>query len=121
MSFLRCCGRARGTLATLSRAAARSARSRLRRMGLLTPSVDWARRASACESCPLRVIQRGISYCGRPLLHQVNRTPSEDGCGCPCREKARDPAEHCPLDWRHRPARRTVEGCTCKWCNAYAA
>jgi hypothetical protein len=121
MSLFGCCGRATNTLATLSRAAAKSAASRLRRLGLLSESVDWARRASACEACPMRVIQRGTSYCGRPLLRQVARQASEEGCGCPCREKARDPQEHCPVDWSHRPARRTIEGCTCKWCNAYAA
>jgi hypothetical protein len=116
MSALSCCTSA---FATLSRAAAKSAASRLRRMGLLSASADWARRATICESCPMRIIDRGISFCGRPLLQRVDREPSIHGCGCPCREKAKSPNEHCPLDWRHHPSQIRMDGCTCKWCNSY--
>jgi hypothetical protein len=109
-----CCG---SGLAALSRAAARSAASRLRRLGLLADSPDWIQRTSICEMCPMRIIHRGVSYCGRPFLQQVQRVPAEDGCGCPTHEKARSPDEHCPIDWRNRPARQLPDGCTCKWCN----
>jgi hypothetical protein len=92
----------------------------LRQLGLLPQSVDWARRASICESCPMRIIQKGVSFCGRPLLQHVHRDTTLHGCGCPCHSKAKSPDEHCPLDWRHRPAQLQIDGCTCKWCNAYA-
>jgi hypothetical protein len=118
MRSLSCCT---STLASLTRAAAKSASARLRRLGLLSDSTDWPRRATICESCPLRTVDQGISYCGQPLLQRVNRNPALDGCGCPCREKAKSPNEHCPLDWTHRPAQHRIDGCTCKWCNAYAA
>ena len=72
-------------LALSSSRLTQGAASRLRRIGVLTESVDWARRASACEACPLRVIQKGVSYCGRPLLRRVERVAAEEGCGCPCR------------------------------------
>jgi hypothetical protein len=107
-----CCS----SFAALSRAAAKHASSRLRRMGLLSLRVDWAARAEVCERCPLRVIHKKISYCGKPFLQQVDRDPTVDGCGCPVRAKARDPGEHCPLTPRHLPA-TTLDGtCDCKWC-----
>jgi hypothetical protein len=111
-----CCGPS--TFASLSRAAAKSAASRLRRLGVLAQARDWVQRASMCESCPVRIIHNGDSYCGRPFLHQIHREPT-DGCGCPTVEKAKSPDEHCPLDWSNHPARNLPEGCTCKWCNAY--
>ena len=111
-----CCGG--GGLAALSRAAAKSAASRLRRMGLLPQSVDWARRAAVCEACPLRSIRRGVTYCGRPFLEQVERDPVHEGCGCPTRAKAKSPQEHCPLDRQHRAAVSSGGTCTCKWCEA---
>ena len=107
-----------GAFAALSRAAAKSAAGRLRRMGLLPQAVDWARRAAVCEGCPLRTIHRGESYCGRPFLQQVERDPAEDGCGCPTRAKAKSPGEHCPLDATNRRATRDADRCTCKWCAA---
>ena len=73
-------------------------------------------RAEICERCPLRVVQCGKSYCGKPYLQQIDRDPAVDGCGCPCRAKAKDPAEHCPLSTRHHPATKTATGCDCKWC-----
>ncbi len=112
--FSSCCS----TFATLSRAAAKSASSRLRRMGLLTERVDWAARAEVCERCPLRVIHKKISYCGRPFLQQVDRDPTVDGCGCPVRAKAMDPAEHCPLTPRHLLATTHGDTCDCKWCSS---
>ncbi len=78
--------------------------------------VDWVARATACERCPLRVVKCGVSYCGTPFAGMPVRDPGIDGCGCPTREKARDGAEHCPIDTSHQPA-RTIDGdCTCKWC-----
>jgi hypothetical protein len=117
MGVFDCCG---GTLATLSRAAAKSAAARLRRLGLLSEATDWAKRATVCETCLLCVVHKGVSYCGRPFLHKPLRDPVQDGCGCPTHAKARAPHEHCPLDWRNRPARDLPDGCTCKWCNTYA-
>jgi hypothetical protein len=116
MSAFSCCTSA---FASLSRAAAKSAASRLRRLGLLSESIDWARRAALCERCHLRVVQKGTSYCGLPFLENVKRDPAHEGCGCPTRAKAKSPDEHCPLDWNHRPARQLPDGCTCKWCNDY--
>jgi hypothetical protein len=108
-----CC---RIAFATLSRAAANAVSARLRRMGIGASASNWAARAAVCERCPMRVIRAGVSYCGRPLLEQVQRDPAIDGCGCPTRQKARAPDEHCPLDSRHRPASRLSTGCNCKWC-----
>lgn len=116
-SALSCCG---SVLAALSRAAAKSAAAQLRRLGLLQRALDWRQRAEICELCPLRVVHKGTSYCGRPFLHQIDRDPAEDGCGCPTIEKARSPREHCPRDWHNRPSRQLPDGCTCKWCNPYA-
>jgi len=104
----------------LSRAAAKSASARLRRMGLLAQGANWAARATVCESCPVRVVRRGISYCGKPLLEDLHRDPT-DGCGCPTRDKAKDPAEHCPLDRGHRLARLDDVPCNCKWCDRAGA
>jgi hypothetical protein len=111
-----CCG-SKSTFARLSRAAAKAAGARMRRLGLFRESVDWAARAQICERCPMRVIHNKTSYCGRPFLEDVDRDPAVDGCGCPTIAKAKDPAEHCPLDPFHRPAATNLAGrCTCKWC-----
>ena len=89
----------------------------MRLMGLLPTRVNWAERASLCERCPLRRVHRGVSYCGQPFLENVNRDPVTDGCGCPTRAKAKDPAEHCPLTARYTAAAITPDGrCNCKWC-----
>jgi hypothetical protein len=101
----------------LSRAAAKSAAGRLRQLGILPESVDWAQRAAVCETCHLRTIRAGVSYCGRPLLQQISRDPAQDGCGCPTRAKAKSPDEHCPLDRANQPAVQS-DLCTCKWCRA---
>jgi hypothetical protein len=107
------------TFTAIGKAAAKSAASRLRRLGLLPESHDWAARAATCESCPLRVIHGCTSYCGKPFLHLPNRDEAVDGCGCPTHAKARAPDEHCPIDWSNHPARRLPDGCTCKWCNPW--
>jgi hypothetical protein len=88
MGIFDCCG---NTLTALGKAAAKSAASRLRRLGLLRQASDWASRASICETCHLRHVYKGASYCGRPFLQQIDRDNAEDGCGCPVREKARAP------------------------------
>jgi hypothetical protein len=103
--------------AAIASAAVKALSSFGRRFGLFNVADNWAARAAVCELCPLRVVQCGISYCGKPYLRQMDRTPSVDGCGCPCREKARSPGEHCPLDRFHRPAVNAGGGCTCKWCS----
>jgi hypothetical protein len=113
VSVLSCCAE---TFATLSRAAARAARSRLRDVGWGRAAPDWPRRAQECERCPLRVIRAGTSYCGRPFTEMIARDPSVDGCGCPIRAKAQDPGEHCPLDHANHPAAVINRRCTCKWC-----
>ncbi|MGD0463288.1 MAG: hypothetical protein ABSB74_12455 [Tepidisphaeraceae bacterium] len=92
------------------------AAARLRGVGALTVHPDWQVRAAICERCPLRVIRCGVSYCGNPLLQQIDRDPAMDGCGCACRDKAKSPSEHCPIDHRHGPARRGGADCSCKWC-----
>lgn len=101
---------------SLSVAAAKSAASRLRQFGLKPVAENWTARATLCERCPLRVISRGVSYCGKPLLKQVTRDPASDGCGCPTREKSQVPDEHCPIDSHYAPARQSDGFCTCKWC-----
>jgi hypothetical protein len=63
-------------------------------------------------------LHNGVSYCGTPLLRKLDRDPTTDGCGCPTRDKARSPNEHCPLNARHQPASMIGAACTCKWCNA---
>ncbi|HWE96084.1 MAG TPA: hypothetical protein VG269_19125 [Tepidisphaeraceae bacterium] len=100
----------------LSRAMAKLAAARFRGIGMLAERPDWPARAALCERCPLRVIRKNVSYCGTPYLTQTRRDPT-DGCGCPTIAKSKDPAEHCPLDSHHRPATRSVGGCTCKWCD----
>lgn len=111
MGVFSCCG---STLKTLSRAAARSASAQMRRLGLRSSSADWVRRESICARCVMCITSNGISYCGRPFLRKPLRDQAIDGCGCPCRAKARDPDEHCPVDARHQPA--DLNPCNCKWC-----
>jgi len=112
-----CYGCTTSRFGDISRAMAKSASARLRRMGILPTTVDWSARAAICERCPLRVIHKGVSYCGKPFLQLIDRTPSLDGCGCPTRDKAQSPDEHCPLDTRHQPAMNATGECNCKWCN----
>jgi hypothetical protein len=112
MALTDCCS---NRFAALSRAAAKSLSAKMRAIGLGSVRRDWASRASICESCHLRVVVRGISYCGTPLLRQIDRDPFVDGCGCPTRVKAMSPHEHCPLNRRNQPASSAGE-CDCKWC-----
>jgi len=113
MTWGSCCG----TFRSLSRAAAKSAGARLRRMGILPTPDSWAQRAEICERCPLRVVRKGVSYCGKPLLEQIQRDATA-GCGCPTHDKAKDLQEHCPLTIHHRAARQAGAHCDCKWCQA---
>lgn len=112
MAFGTCCS----GFKTLSRAAAKYTAAVVRRAGGLAVHPDWVARATACERCPVRVLVGRVSYCGRPYQSQPERDP-EEGCGCPTRDKARDPDEHCPLNAAHRPASRPDgAACDCKWC-----
>src|SRR3569623_285529 len=112
MPLLACC---RSTFKTLSRAAAKCAAAKLRDAGALRADVDWLRRVEICERCPVRVLHCGVSYCGKPLLQQIDRDPTQ-GCGCPVRAKAQSPAEHCPLTRSLAASDSTI--CNCKWCAA---
>ncbi|MGD0767725.1 MAG: hypothetical protein ABSB42_05960 [Tepidisphaeraceae bacterium] len=94
------------------------ATARLRRVGALRVYPQWEARAAVCERCPLRVIRYGVSYCGTPLLRQIDRDPAIDGCGCPCHDKAKSAQEHCPIDGHHQAAVRHNGECSCKWCAA---
>jgi len=117
MSCITCGGRS--VWATISRAAAKSAGDRLRRLGAAATHASWPVRAGVCEMCPIRVVRGGVSYCGKPFLSQIAREP-EEGCGCPVNAKAKDPKEHCPLDNRHRRSGYRDGKCTCKWCSTPA-
>ena len=107
--------------AVLSHAAARSAGARLRNLGVLRTDVNWLARLAVCRSCPLRTMSKGVPHCGKPLLQQLGRTPAQ-GCGCPLTDKAKRPAEHCPLTpaGAVRSAAKT-KVCDCKWCAAQAS
>jgi len=103
---------------SLGRAAAKSAGAKLREFGVFADKVEWAQRAAICERCPMRVIFRGTSHCGKPFTHQIDRDDAIDGCGCPTVAKAKDPSEHCPVDHQFRAAVNANGICTCKWCVA---
>ena len=109
------CGRP-SSFGSISVAIAKAAAARLRGTGALSTAADWAERAATCERCPLLVVRGGVSYCGTPFLRQVHRDPAVDGCGCPTRDKAKSPAEHCPVTDRHLPAGTASGHCSCKWC-----
>jgi hypothetical protein len=94
------------------------AAARLREVGALRVYPRWEARAAVCERCPLKVVQCGVSYCGKPLTRQLERDPATDGCGCPCHDKAKSAREHCPIDSHHRAAHRGEGACNCKWCAA---
>jgi hypothetical protein len=108
------------TLVSITRAAWKASAATLRSNGVGKVHPDWATRAEACERCAMRVIACNRSYCGQPFKRMPVRNVAVDGCGCPTREKARDPAEHCPLTSDHVAA-AGVDGppdgaCNCKWC-----
>ncbi len=101
---------------SISRAMAKGASARLRRLGITPTAVAWTSRAAACETCSMRVLRRGVSYCGTPFLQLIDRDPAVDGCGCPTRDKAKSADEHCPVDRHFRPAVMAGEKCSCRWC-----
>ncbi len=101
---------------SISRAMAKAASAQIRNLALSPTAPDWPARAALCETCPMRVLRNGISYCGTPYLQQINRDPAIDGCGCPTRDKAKSPTEHCPIDAHFRPAKITNGDCSCRWC-----
>ena len=104
-----------GGLRTWSRAAAKAASARLRDGGTLAVSPDARERLAVCRRCPLRVVHDGAEFCGKPLWQRDRG--DEPGCGCPLVDKARDPAEHCPL-----AAESAEPGFSraCRWCAAVA-
>jgi hypothetical protein len=104
------------TFRSISKAMAKGASARLRGMGLTPVAVDWTARAAICERCPMRVIRGGVSYCGEPFLQLIERDPAVDGCGCPTRDKAKSPEEHCPVDRQFGPAAIAGGRCNCRWC-----
>src|SRR5438309_3476846 len=114
MSAFTCCT---SVFAALSKAAAKAASAQLRRISVLSTHPNWPSRAALCERCHLRVLYRGVSYCGRPFLQDIDRDPVTDGCGCLTRDKAKSPNEHCPLDSEHRLAKAIEGHCNCKWCS----
>lgn len=69
----------------------------------------------------MRILEKGKTYCGRPLLRKIEREPAIDGCGCPVNDKAKSPGEHCPLATNHLPAQVIDGKCNCKWCSLPAA
>jgi hypothetical protein len=106
-------------LVRLSIAGAKRARSALRGAGVGKHHAGWADRAAACARCPLSVVVCGKSYCGKPLLRQLDRDEPTQGCGCPIRLKAQDPAEHCPRTFRYEPSSKgDAATCDCVWCVA---
>ena len=112
-SWARCCS----GFAGISRAAAKATRAKLRQFGWLGDATDWSRKAIVCESCPMRVLYKRVTYCGKPFVHLPVRDDAQDGCGCPTLAKAKTPGEHCPVDSRHQPATTTESECNCKWCS----
>jgi len=109
---------ATGITRYLLEALGKFASARLRQVGAMRVHPRWEARAAVCERCPLRVIRCGVSYCGNPLLRQIEREPAVDGCGCPCHDKAKGPDEHCPINSRHQAAEQVHGECSCKWCTA---
>ncbi len=101
---------------SLSIAAAKAAKAKLRGGGMLSRSVDLAGRKAICAACPMRQMYGGRAYCGPPLLRKVNRRAASEGCGCPIDDKAADPGEHCPINRNFDPAGQAAGRCDCKWC-----
>jgi hypothetical protein len=96
---------------------AKAASARFRQMGLTATATRWADRAAVCESCPMRVVHRGVSYCGTPFLKLIDRDPVTEGCGCPTRDKAKSPNEHCPVDRQFNLPVIRDGVCSCRWCS----
>ena len=107
---------------TLSFAGVKRARSVLRQVGATREFAGWGDRAAICAACPLSVAQCGKLYCGKPLLRQLDRDEPTQGCGCPVRLKAQDPAEHCPRTARYAASSKgDASACDCVWCVAARA
>lgn len=102
----------------LVHASVNALRAKARDLGAGGVHPQWPARMEMCERCPMRVVQCGKSYCGKPFLQLIEREEHTDGCGCPTREKARDPSEHCPRDTHFEPARTSKTSCNCVWCTA---
>ena len=103
----------------LSFAGVKRARSVFRNVGVAREHAGWADRAATCATCPLNVVQCGKQYCGKPLLRQLDRDEPTQGCGCPIKLKAKDPAEHCPRTSRYAASSKTdARTCDCVWCVA---
>ena len=105
---------------SLAKAVTKAVTASFRRWGAVSTAPNWPIRAAMCETCHLRVIRCGVSYCGRPYTEHPFRDESTEGCGCPCVDKAKDPGEHCPLDYHALPAHRDDGRCTCKWCASHS-
>jgi len=105
-------------MAILASAARRFLSARLRGWGMKSVHPQWEARAAICERCPLRVIRCGVSYCGTPLLQKMDRDEVREGCGCPCRDKAKSPQEHCPITLDHQAAGQLTDECSCRWCRS---
>jgi hypothetical protein len=114
-----CFGCTGNSFRSITSAMAKAASARLRSIGAGKIAVDWERRAAICETCAMRVVRRGVSYCGTPFLQMVDRDPVADGCGCPTRDKAKSPQEHCPVDRRF--GLPVAGSCNCKWCESRTA
>lgn len=102
-------------LVRLSQAGVKRLRSVFRDVGVGSVHPHWQARAEICATCPLCVVDRKHTYCGKPLLRQVERDEATEGCGCPILAKARDPAEHCPRNRLFGPSTKD-ERCDCMWC-----
>lgn len=106
-------------LAVLSSAALKKTAAIFRSLGAAAQYPDWQGRTEVCARCPIAQREGRQVYCGKPLLHQIERR-AEMGCGCPVVAKAQDPAEHCPVTEQLVEAVGR-EPCGCKWCVAARA
>ncbi len=107
----------RTSFRSITAAMAKAASSRLRDLGATRIAPDSLARQQICARCPMHIVHSGIAYCGTPFLRKIDRDPVTDGCGCPIKDKARSPDEHCPIDARYQPP-TSGPHCNCKWCNA---
>lgn len=109
-------------LLRLSQAGVKRAASVFRSVGVGSIHPQWQARVDLCATCPLLVVSDRKTFCGRPLLRQIQRDEATEGCGCPIMLKAKDPTEHCPRDRVYMPATQTdADTCTCTWCTGLRA
>lgn len=109
-------------LVQIAFAGVKRAKAVFRSTGATPMAANWSDRAALCASCPLSMTQCGKLYCGKPFLRQIERIEHEQGCGCPVKLKAQDPAEHCPRTGRFEPSSKTDPAtCDCVWCVAARA